>query len=113
VRARFVVVGAVVVMVTAGCGGGGPGAEFSNYTSERLTVSIEGTDEVLDVEPSSDVTLDRSGCAGTGVVVTKQDGTVVAAFDGKTCGRTAVAVRGDWSVLVSGELRERAPSPTP
>ncbi|GIG21652.1 hypothetical protein Cch01nite_23760 [Cellulomonas chitinilytica] len=111
-RARFVVVGAVVgavVMVTAGCGGGGPGAEFSNYTGERVTVSIEGTDKVLVVEPSSDATLGESGCIGTGIVVTRGDGSVAAAFDGATCPETAVAIRGDWSVLVSGDLATRAP----
>jgi hypothetical protein len=112
VRARSVVVGVVlgtvVVLTAAGCSGES-GAEFSNYTGERVTVSIEGSDEVLVVDPSSDATLPRSGCVGTGIVVTRQDGSVVAELDGAACPETAVAIRGDWSVLVSDDLATRAP----
>jgi hypothetical protein len=112
VRARNVVVG-VSVLVTgmlsvAGCGSS-PGAEFSNYTGERVTVTIEGTDKTLVVDPSSDARLSQSGCVGTGVVVSREDGSVVAEFDGGACPTTALAVRGDWTVFVSDDLATRAP----
>jgi len=111
VRARNVVVGAVLgavaVLTSAACAG--PGAEFSNYTGERVTVTIEGADKTLVVDPSGDATLTQSGCVGTGIVVTKEDGSVVAEFDGGACPSTAMAIRGDWTVFVSDDLATRAP----
>ncbi|MGY4645344.1 hypothetical protein [Cellulomonas sp. URHB0016] len=111
-RARnVVVIGVGVVMTTSGCLGSGPGAEFSNYTGERVTVTIEGSDRVLVVGPSSDVAMTQRGCIGSGIVVTREDGTVVAELDGGACPSTAVAIRGDWTVLVSDDLATRSPSP--
>jgi len=101
-----------VVVLSAGCavlGGGSARAGFENYTDEPVTVTIVGTDHVLELDKTSDVALDESSCVGTGIVVTRQDGTVVAEFDGKTCPTTHLMVRADWNVYVTDDLTTSSP----
>jgi hypothetical protein len=117
VRGRAVVVGvsgvltAVAVLTGCGVGRGASHAGFENYTDQPVTVSVEGTDHVLVLDPSSDATLSEKGCVGTGIVVTREDGTVVASFDGKTCPTTHLMVRADWNVYVTDDLTTSAPVP--
>ncbi len=96
----------------AGCGlvgGGGSHAGFENYTDQQVTVSITGTDHVLVLPPASDAELSEGGCVGSGVVVTKEDGTVLASFDGKICPATHLMVRADWNVYVTDDLTTAPP----
>ncbi|MBO9556313.1 hypothetical protein [Cellulomonas sp.] len=102
----------VAVLPVAGCGlvgGGGSHAGFENYTDQQVTVSITGTDHVLALPPASDAQLSEGGCVGSGVVVTRDDGTVIASFDGKICPTTHLMVRADWNVYVTDDLTTSAP----
>jgi hypothetical protein len=99
------------LLATAGCGlgGGGAHAGFENYTDQQVTVTIEGTDHVLVLGAASNESLSEGGCVGTGIVVTRDDGTVVASFDGKTCPTTHLMVRADWNVYVTDDLTTSSP----
>ncbi|GIG21651.1 hypothetical protein Cch01nite_23750 [Cellulomonas chitinilytica] len=111
-RGRGAVAGAVGVLSVAGCGlvgGGGSHAGFENYTDEQVTVSIQGTDHVLVLPPASNAELSEGACVGTGIVVTRVDGTVLASFDGKTCPATHLMVRADWNVYVTDDLTTSSP----
>lgn len=68
------------------------GAEFANRSTFPVVVLFEGTDRSVHVGIQESRGIPEDECLGSGIVVTSDDGDVLAAFDGPACPGTLVLV---------------------
>lgn len=88
------------------------GVVFINRSAFSVVVVIEGADRSVPVDPQETMGIFGDECLGSGIVVTSEDGDVLAAFDGPACLDTVVDVdeNGDIAARDGDELRvARAP----
>lgn len=101
--------GAMVVLIgLAGCLDLPPeGAEFANRSAVPVVVFIEGADRSVPVDTQESIGISEDECLGSGMVVTTDDGVVLAAFDGPACPDTLVLVdeNGDVTARDGDSLR--------
>ncbi|WP_156387863.1 hypothetical protein [Cellulomonas sp. Root137] len=75
-------------------------AELTNESDQPVVVTFEGSDEVVELPARAGRSLPGDDCVGTGIVVSAQDGTVLASFDGGACTTTILTVHDDGEVTV-------------
>lgn len=102
------VLGAMVGLIgLAGCDLPPDWAEFANRSSVPVVVVIEGADRSVPVDTQESIGISEGECLGSGIVVTTDDGDVLAAFDGPACPGTLVVVdeNGDVTARDGDTLR--------
>ncbi|NUU19143.1 hypothetical protein HP550_17990 [Cellulomonas humilata] len=104
------VLGAVALVATlAGCIDHPPdAAELTNESDQPVVVTFEGSDEVVELPAREGRSLPGDECVGTGIVVSAQDGTVLASFDGGACTTTILTVHDDGEVTVHDRGQDSA-----
>lgn len=115
-RAGMGAIAAMLVPVgLAGCFDLPPeGAEFANRSAVPVVVLFEGTDRSVRAGAQESRGIPEDECLGLGIVVTTDDGDVLAAFDGPACPDTVVLVDEDGDVTArDGEESRTARAAVP
>jgi hypothetical protein len=98
---RRVAAAAILVAALTGCIDHPPdAATLTNESDEPVVVTFDGSADVVELPAREGRSLPGDECVGTAIVVSAQDGTVLASFDGGACTTTILTVHDDGEVTV-------------